>query len=252
MLTKRIIPCLDVRNGRVVKGTQFTDIRDVEDPVILAQFYAQAGADELVFYDITASSDDRDIFLDIVRKTADTIDIPFTIGGGIRSLDDFDRLMKAGADKVSINSAAVKDPQLIKEAALRYGSQCVVLSMDIKRNKTSGWDVYVKGGRENTGMDAVEWAKQAVALGAGEIVLNCIDTDGVKDGYALDITREISECVRVPVIASGGAGTMEHFYEVLTMGKADAALSASIFHFKEIEIRELKKFLRNKGVEVRL
>ncbi len=251
MITKRIIPCLDVHNGRVVKGTKFKDIKDVDDPVVLAEFYASCGADELVFYDITASSDERNIFLDIVRRTADTIDIPFTIGGGIRSLDDFDRLMKAGADKVSVNSAAVKNPELIREAALRYGSQCVVLSMDIKKNENGRWDVFVKGGRENTGLDAVQWAKQGVALGVGEIVVNSIDTDGVKKGYALDITREISESVRVPVIASGGAGTMGHFYDVLTLGKADAALSASVFHYKEIEIKALKEYLRKKGVEVR-
>lgn len=251
MLTKRIIPCLDVDSGRVVKGKKFKDIQDVNDPVVLAEYYSKAGADELVFYDITASSDERNIFLEIVERTADTINIPFTIGGGIRTLDDFARLMKAGADKVSINSAAVRNPELIREAALRYGNQCVVLSMDVKKSENGSWDVYVKGGRENSGLEAVEWAKKGVALGAGEIVLNSIDTDGVKDGYALEITRAISEAVNVPVIASGGAGNMSHFLEVLTEGKADAALAASVFHFGEIKIRDLKAYLAENNVEVR-
>lgn len=251
MLTKRIIPCLDVDSGRVVKGKKFKDIQDVDDPVTLAEYYSKAGADELVFYDITASSDERSIFLEIVERTADKINIPFTIGGGIRTLDDFARLMKAGADKVSINSAAVKNPDLIKEAALRYGNQCVVLSMDVKKSESGTWDVYVKGGRENTGLDAIEWAKRGVELGAGEIVLNSIDTDGVKDGYAIEITRAISEAVTVPVIASGGAGKMEDFLEVLTEGKADAALAASVFHFGEIRIKDLKKYLAENKVEVR-
>jgi len=251
MLTKRIIPCLDVDSGRVVKGTKFKDIQDVNDPVVLAEYYSKAGADELVFYDITASSDERNIFLEIVERTADSINIPFTIGGGIRTLEDFARLMKAGADKVSINSAAVNTPELIREAALRYGSQCVVLSIDVKKGPDGSWDVYVKGGRENTGLKAIEWAKRGVALGAGEIVLNSIDTDGVKDGYALEITRAISEAVNVPVIASGGAGTKEHFLEVLTSGKADAALAASVFHFGEIKISDLKDYLEENKVEVR-
>jgi len=251
MLTKRIIPCLDVDNGRVVKGKKFKDIQDVNDPVVLAEYYSKAGADELVFYDITASSDDRGIFLDIVSRTADCINIPFTIGGGIRTLEDFARLMKAGADKVSINSAAVSTPELIREAALRYGSQAVVLSMDVKVSENGSWDVYVKGGRENTGLEAVEWAKKGVALGAGEIVVNSIDTDGVKDGYAIEITKAISEAVNVPVIASGGAGNMDHFLEVLTDGKADAALAASVFHFGEIKISDLKDYLAKNNVEMR-
>lgn len=251
MLAKRIVPCLDVKNGRVVKGTRFKDIKDVDDPVELARKYSELGADELVFYDITASSEERNIFLDVVRRTADAINIPFTIGGGIRTLKDFEKLLSAGADKISVNSGAVANPEIIREAALRYGSQCVVLSMDVKQSEDGTWDVYVKGGRENTGMEATEWAKKGVALGAGEIVVNSIDTDGVKDGYSLDITRKISEAVGVPVVASGGAGEMRHFLDVLTEGKADAALAASVFHFGEIEINELKEYLDLNGVIVR-
>ncbi len=251
MLTKRIVPCLDVDGGRVVKGKKFKGIKDVGDPVELAARYSELGADELVFYDITASNDERNIFLDIVFQTADTINIPFMVGGGVRSVDDFSKLLKAGADKISVNSAAVKNPALITEAALKFGSQCVVLSIDLKETSPNKWQVFVKGGRENTGIDAVWWAKEGVRLGAGELVLNCIDTDGVKAGYACDIIREISEAVSVPVVASGGAGKKEDFEKVLSYGKADAALAASVFHYGTIPIPELKTYLAGQGIAVR-
>lgn len=250
MLAKRIIPCLDVDKGRVVKGKKFKDIQDVADPVELAKFYSEIGADELVFYDITASNENRDIFIDVVEKTAENINIPFAIGGGIRTIDDFTKVLRAGADKVSINSAAVKRPELITEAALKFGSQCVVLSMDVKKNGEH-WDVYINGGRINTGLKAIDWALEGQRLGAGEIVLNSIDSDGVKNGYSIEITKTISEAVNIPVVASGGAGNMEHFLEVLKEGKADAALAASVFHYREIEIANLKQYLYNNGVEVR-
>ncbi len=251
MLTKRIIPCLDVRNGRVVKGKKFQDVQDVEDPVSLAKFYSNEMADELVFYDITASNEKRDIFLNVVEKTAEQINIPFTIGGGIRSVEDFNKVLKAGADKVSVNSAAVARPELIREAALKFGNQCVVLSMDVKWLREGKWTIYVNGGRVDTGIDALEWAKRGVALGAGEICLNAIDSDGVKEGYSIELTRLVSESVNVPVIASGGAGRKEHFLEVFEKGKADAALAASVFHYKEIKIDELKEYLENNGVPMR-
>lgn len=251
MLAKRIIPCLDVRNGRVVKGQKFQNIVDVEDPVKLAKKYSELGADELVFYDITASNEDRDIFLDVVEKTAEQVRIPFTVGGGIRTVDDFRKVLNAGADKVSINSAAVKNPSLIQEAAEKYGSQCVVLSIDAKQGDDRKWTVFLNGGRVNTGKDAVQWAKEGERLGAGEIVLNVMDTDGMKAGFNIDITKKIAENVNVPVIASGGAGAKEHFFEVLTEGCADAALAASVFHYGEIDIKELKDYLYNNGVEVR-
>lgn len=250
MLAKRIIPCLDVDKGRVVKGKKFKDIQDVANPVELAKFYSDNGADELVFYDITASNENRDIFVDVVERTAENINIPFAIGGGIRTIDDFTKVLRAGADKVSINSAAVKRPELITEAALKFGSQCVVLSMDVKRNE-GDWDVYINGGRINTGLNALEWAIEGQRLGAGEIVLNSIDSDGVKNGYSIEITKKISEAVNIPIIASGGAGKREDFLEVLKAGKADAALAASVFHYKEIEIKELKEYLYKNGVEVR-
>lgn len=250
MLAKRIIPCLDVDKGRVVKGKKFKDIQDVADPVELAKFYSENGADELVFYDITASNENRDIFIDVVEKTAENINIPFAIGGGIRTIDDFTKVLRAGADKVSINSAAVKRPELITEAALKFGSQCVVLSMDVKKNGKH-WDVYINGGRINTGLKALEWALKGQRLGAGEIVLNSIDSDGVKNGYSIEITKTISEAVNIPVVASGGAGNKGHFLEVLKEGKADAALAASVFHYREIEIANLKQYLYNNGVEVR-
>lgn len=250
MLTKRIIPCLDVDHGRVVKGKKFQDIQDVADPVELGRYYSEQGADELVFYDITASYEDRDIFIHIVEKVAEAIRIPFTIGGGISKVEDFRKVLMAGADKVSVNSAAVKNPQLIKEAALRFGAQCVVLSIDAKRNNKGSWDVYVKGGRENTGIDAIEWAKQGQDLGAGEICINSIDTDGVKKGYDLELNRKLSSLLTIPIIASGGAGKMEDFAEVLKVG-ADAALAASVFHYKEIPIADLKNYLHDQQIPMR-
>ncbi|MDO9492036.1 imidazole glycerol phosphate synthase subunit HisF [Acetobacterium sp.] len=250
MLTKRIIPCLDVDHGRVVKGKKFQNIQDVADPVELGRYYSDQGADELVFYDITASYEDRDIFIHIVEKVAEAIRIPFTIGGGISKVEDFRKVLMAGADKVSVNSSAVKNPQLIREAALRFGAQCVVLSIDAKRNNRGSWDVYVKGGRENTGIDAIEWAKQGQDLGAGEICINSIDTDGVKKGYDLELNQKLSSLLTIPIIASGGAGKMEDFAEVLKVG-ADAALAASVFHYKEIPIVDLKNYLHDQQIPVR-
>lgn len=253
MHTKRIIPCLDVRGGRVVKGVNFINIRDAGDPVEIASFYDKAGADELTFLDITATSEARNIMIDVVSRVAEQVFIPFTVGGGIRTVDDFREILKAGADKVSVNSAALKRPELISEAADRFGSQCVVAAIDAKRRDDgSGWDVYLNGGRINTDRDAVEWAVEAEKLGAGEILLTSMDCDGTKNGYDIELTRSISESVKIPVIASGGAGTMEHFYEALTSGKADAVLAASLFHFREMEIRDLKAYLKEKGIEVRL
>ena len=252
MITKRIIPCLDVKNGRVVKGTNFEGLADVEDPVALAAYYSKCGADELVFYDITASSEGRALFTDILCNVAKTVFIPLTVGGGINTLDDFDRVLKCGADKVSVNSGAIRNPALIGEAAKRYGDQCVVLSVDIKR-VDGKFTVFSKGGRENTGLDAIEWIKRGVASGAGEIVVNSIDTDGVKRGLDLEMLRAVNEAVKVPVIASGGAGCIGDF---VTLFKAlptiDAGLAASIFHFKEVEIKTLKETLRREGITVRL
>ena len=254
MFTKRIIPCLDVNNGRVVKGVNFVNLRDAGDPVEIAAAYDRAGADELVFLDITASSDDRSTVIDMVRKVAECVFIPFTVGGGIRTVDDFKALLREGADKISINSSAINRPELIREAAEKFGSQCVVVAIDAKRREDgSGWNIYKNGGRIDMGIDAVEWAKKVEALGAGEILLTSMDCDGTKAGYDLELTRTIAENVSIPVIASGGAGNLEHFYEVLgEEGKADAALAASLFHYKELEIREVKEYLREKGVSVRL
>lgn len=252
MLTKRIIPCLDVHAGRVVKGVNFVNIRDAGDPVEIAAVYDKAGADELTFLDITASSDARNIMLDVVKRVAEQVFIPFTVGGGIRTVEDFREILKAGADKISVNSAALKRPELISEAAWRFGSQCVVVAIDAKRREDgSGWDVYLNGGRVNTGRDAVEWAVEAEKRGAGEILLTSMDCDGTKNGYDIELTRKVSDNVKIPVIASGGAGTMEHFYEALTEGRADAVLAASLFHYKEMEIMDLKKYLKKKGIEVR-
>ena len=253
MITKRIIPCLDVHNGRVVKGVNFVDLIDAGDPVEIAKAYDAAGADEIVFLDITASSDERETVVDMVRKVAANVFIPFTVGGGIRTVEDFKVLLREGADKISINSSAINRPELIREAAEKFGSQCVVVAIDAKKRADgTGWNIYKNGGRVDVGIDAVEWAKKVDALGAGEILLTSMDGDGTKAGYDLELTRAIAEAVSIPVIASGGAGTLEHFYEALTEGKADAALAASLFHFKELEIKEVKQYLREKGVSVRM
>lgn len=252
MFTKRIIPCLDVNGGRVVKGVNFVNLVDAGDPVEIAAAYDKAGADELVFLDITASSDNRGTVVDMVRRVAEKVFIPFTVGGGIRTVDDFKVLLREGADKISINSSAINTPELISNAADRFGSQCVVVAIDARRREDgSGWNVYKNGGRIDTGLDAIEWAMKADRMGAGEILLTSMDCDGTKAGYDIELTRLISQNVSIPVIASGGAGTKEHFYDALTEGCADAALAASLFHFKELEIMDLKEYLANKGVSVR-
>lgn len=253
MHTKRIIPCLDVNGGRVVKGVNFVNLIDAGDPVEIAEAYDKAGADELVFLDITASSDARETVVDMVRKVAEKVFIPFTVGGGIRTVEDFKAILREGADKISVNSAAINNPGLISEAADKFGSQCVVVAIDAKRREDgSGWNIYKNGGRIDMGIDAVKWAIQADRLGAGEILLTSMDCDGTKAGYDIELTRIISENVSIPVIASGGAGNLEHFKEALSMGKADAALAASLFHFKELEIKEVKEYLRWEGISVRL
>ncbi|MDD6401638.1 MAG: imidazole glycerol phosphate synthase subunit HisF [Lachnospiraceae bacterium] len=253
MHTKRIIPCLDVNNGRVVKGINFVNLRDAGDPVEVAKAYDKAGADEVVFLDITASSDARNIVIDMVRRVAENVFIPFTVGGGIRSVEDFKMILREGADKIAINSAAINTPNLISDAADKFGSQCVVVAIDARRKADgSGWGVFKNGGRVDTGLDAIEWAMKADKMGAGEILLTSMDCDGTKAGYDVELTRLISENVAIPVIASGGAGTKEHFYEALTEGKADAALAASLFHYKELEIMDLKRYLSDKGLSIRL
>lgn len=251
MLAKRIIPCLDVDRGRVVKGVRFLNLVDAGDPVEVAKVYEEQGADELVFLDITASAEGRKITLEVVRRVAEEVFMPFTVGGGISSLEDMRKLLEAGADKISINTSAVKNPELIYEGAKRFGSQCIVVAIDAKR-KGDSWEVYIHGGRTPTGLDAIEWAKKAESLGAGEILLTSMNKDGTKSGYDLELTRAIAEAVRIPVIASGGAGSMEHFYEAFTFGKADACLAASLFHFREIEIPALKAYLYSRGITVRM
>lgn len=251
MYAKRVIPCLDVKNGRVVKGVSFVNLRDAGDPVECAVAYDKKGADELVLLDITATHEGRGTMVDIVTRVAKSIFIPFTVGGGIRTTDDFKELLRAGADKISVNSAAVRNPDLINEAAQKFGSQCVVCAIDAKRRAEGGWEVYLNGGRLPTGIDAVEWATEAVSRGAGEILLTSMDCDGQKTGYDIELTKAVSEVVGVPVIASGGAGALEHFYDALTVGKADAVLAASLFHFNEIPIADLKAYLQKQGIPVR-
>ena len=253
MLTKRIIPCLDVKDGRVVKGINFVRLRDAGDPVEAGEAYSKAGADELVFLDITATSDARETVADMVRRVAERVFIPFTVGGGIRTVEDMKAILREGADKVSVNSAAILRPELISEGAERFGSQCIVVAMDARRRRDgSGWTIYRSGGRIDTGIDAVEWAIKAQALGAGEILLTSMDCDGTKAGYDLALTRTIADCLSIPVIASGGAGSLAHFYDALTEGGAEAALAASLFHYKELEIRQVKEYLRDRGIPVRL
>lgn len=253
MHTKRVIPCLDVKDGRVVKGINFVNLKDAGDPAEVAAAYDKAGADEVVFLDINASADNRDTQLEWVREVASKVFIPFTVGGGIRTVDDFKAILREGADKISINSAAIMNPQLIADAAEKFGSQCVVVAIDAKRREDgSGWNIYKNGGRVDMGIDAVEWAKKAESLGAGEILLTSMDGDGTKAGYDIELTKAVAEAVSIPVIASGGAGTLEHFYEALADGKAEAVLAASLFHYKELEIREVKEYLRDKGVSVRV
>ena len=252
MFTKRIIPCLDVKDGRVVKGVNFVDLRDAGDPVEIAAAYDKAGADELVFLDITATSDARTTVVDMVRRVAEKVFIPFTVGGGIRTVDDFKAILREGADKISVNSAAIMNPTLISEAADKFGSQCVVVAIDARRREDgSGWNIFRSGGRIDTGIDAIQWAMKVDKLGAGEILLTSMDCDGTKAGYDIELTRLIAENVSIPVIASGGAGTKDHFYDALTVGKADAALAASLFHYKELEIMDLKNYLAEKGVSMR-
>lgn len=252
MLAKRIIPCLDVKDGRVVKGVNFINLIDAGDPVENGKFYDEEGADELVFLDITASSDRRNIILNMVKRVAETINIPFTVGGGIRTIDDVRMILENGADKVSINTAAVENPEIITESALRFGSQCILLAIDAKMNEKGNWNVYLHGGRTPTAINAIEWAVKAADLGAGEILLTSMDRDGKKDGYDIELTRRIAEAVPIPIIASGGAGTIDHLYEGLTIGKADAVLAASIFHFREISIKHVKENLRERGVPIRI
>jgi imidazoleglycerol phosphate synthase, cyclase subunit len=253
MLSKRIIPCLDVKDGRVVKGINFVNLRDAGDPVDVAEEYNRAGADEIVFLDITASYEKRDIMIDVVKRTSEKVFIPLTVGGGIRTVDDFRRILRAGADKISINSEAVKNPDLIKDASKKFGSQCVVVAIDAKkRDDNSGFDVYINGGRVNTGYDVLEWAKKVESLGAGEILLTSMDADGTKNGYDIQLTRMVAEEVNIPVIASGGAGSKEHFKEVFTEAKADAALAASLFHYGELKISELKSYLKENQIPVRM